>query len=256
MAVGIDGTPPTYFSFELEDYEKVLMTPWLSYQVSLPIFPLPKVEERPEIRTERLVLRALLPSDLEAFHTLRSDAEAQKWSPTRGRASRDLDESRAALERLQAPHDEDHWYFGAFLATTGELIGELGIPNAADNPRSGWPEAEIVVRSAYWRQGYGSEMFRGFLDAWWALPRQRRRHQLVPFSTGYREPGEEVVDAVGFVWEEDNAAACAFFSRMVNRDFLGVEGKWLDVEHRDGREPAIVNWEGALIHNPTVTPAP
>lgn len=256
MAVGIDGMPPTYFSFELEDYEKVIMMPWLSYQVSLPIYPLPRIEERPEIRTERLVLRALLPSDLEAFHTLRSDADAQTRSPTRGRASRDLDESRRALEQLQAPHDREHWYFGAFLAATGELIGELGVPNAEDNPRSGWPEAEIVVRRPYWRQGYGSEMFRAFMDAWWALPRERRRHQLVPFATNYREPGEEIADAVGFAWEEDNAAARAFLARMLNPDFLGAEGKWMDIEHRDGCEHAIVNWEGALMYNPTMAPGP
>lgn len=43
--------------------------------------------------------------------------------------SKDREESRLHLGQLQcqSPKDVAHWYWGAFLASTGELIGEGGI---------------------------------------------------------------------------------------------------------------------------------
>lgn len=42
-------------------------------------------------------------------------------------SSRDLEETKAALQKLQSPFDEEHWYWGAFLRSTGELTGEGGL---------------------------------------------------------------------------------------------------------------------------------
>lgn len=44
-------------------------------------------------------------------------------------SSKDLEESKQNLDQLQTPYDRKHWYFGAFLASTGELIGEGGLPD-------------------------------------------------------------------------------------------------------------------------------
>lgn len=41
--------------------------------------------------------------------------------------SKDLADTKVALEHLQSPFDEGHWYWGAFLRSTGELIGEGGL---------------------------------------------------------------------------------------------------------------------------------
>lgn len=116
---------------------------------------------------------------------------------TRGRPDRDLEETRQNIERLQAPYDENHWYFGAFLLSTGEMIGEGGLPDCEDMPRSGWPEAEILIKPEYWRQGYGTELLHAFLTSWWELPRARRRHQLLPLVVGDKEPGAKVTEGVG-----------------------------------------------------------
>lgn len=115
----------------------------------------------------------------------------------RGRPDRDLEESRLNIERFHAQRGEHHWYFGAFLLSTGEMIGEGGLPDCEDMPRSGWPEAEILIKTEYWRQGYGTELLDAILTSWWELPRTRRRHQLLPVLVGDKEPGDKVVEGVG-----------------------------------------------------------
>lgn len=155
------------------------MTPWFNFKVKLPVRPLPAIHERPQIRTKRLIIRPLELSNLEEFHRLRSQPETQCESTTRGRPDHDLAETEEYLEMLQQD-DQAHWYFGAFLASTDELIGEGGLPDCLAMPRSGWPEAEILIKPEYWRQGYGTELWTAIMDSWWALPREVWRHQLLP----------------------------------------------------------------------------
>ncbi|KAH8681116.1 GNAT domain-containing protein [Xylariales sp. PMI_506] len=243
-------TPAVKISLGHDEYEKLSMLPWFSYRVNLPVRPLPDLTERAPMRTERLLVRPIVPSDLEAFHELRRETETQIHSTLRGRPDRNIEETRRNLEQLQPPYDQRHWYFGAFLASTGELIGEGGLPDCEDMPRSGWPEAEILIKSAHRRRGYGTELYRAVMASWWALPRERRRHQLLPIAAGDTEPGDEVADGVGFVWEGDNDAARAFFARMTGHDLVSAEGSWIDFERRDGRDLGLVTWEGTLTTNP------
>lgn len=60
-----------------EEYENFRVTPWFSYRVNLPIKPIPSVPERPHIKTSRLLVRPIIPEDLENFHALRACAETQ-----------------------------------------------------------------------------------------------------------------------------------------------------------------------------------
>lgn len=69
-----------------DDIQASRVTPWFSYQLTLPIEPVPPVSKRPHIKTDRLVVRPLALSDLEAFHKLRSDEKLQCDSISRGRA--------------------------------------------------------------------------------------------------------------------------------------------------------------------------
>lgn len=115
----------------------------------------------------------------------------------RGRPDRDLDETRQNIERLQQASGAHHWYFGAFLLSTGEMVGEGGLFDIVDMPRSGWPDAEVLIKPEYWRQGYGTELLHAFLTSWWELPRARRRHQLLPVMVGNKEPGDKVTEGVG-----------------------------------------------------------
>lgn len=117
-------------------------------------------------------------------------------------------------------------------------------------PRSGWPEAEILIKPEYWRQGYGTELCTAVLDSWWDLPREKRRHQLLPFIAGDKEPGDEVIDGVGFVWEETNIAAKNFFAKFLGQSVVSATGTFVDWDRREGREGALVRWQGTLAANP------
>lgn len=246
-----NGSPPTItVDLEHDDYEKLSSIVWFSYDVCAPIRPLPQIGEREEMKTERLIIRPLLPSDLEAFHELRSIAEIQTCSPGRGRPDRDLAESKENLERLQAPMDKRHWYWGAFLASTGELIGEAGLPDSEDQPTSGWTRFEILVKPAYQRQGYGSELYKAVLDSWWALPGEKRRRQLLPIVAGDKEPGQEVRESIEMVWEADNVTAKNFFTKMMGQSKVSLQANFTSFDWREGRQGDLVKWQAAQVACP------
>lgn len=166
-------------NFDTDDWDRLGMMPWFSFKVKLPMRPLPRISERPHMKTRCLLIRPIQMSDLEGFYALRRQPETQNHSTIRGRPDRDIAETRKYIEWLYE-QDQAHWYFGAFLSSTGELIGEGGLPDCLAMPRSGWPEAEFLIKSEYWRQGYGTEMFQAIVESWWSLPRETMRHQLLP----------------------------------------------------------------------------
>lgn len=171
-------------NYNAYEWSKLGMMPWFNFKVNSPERPLPPISDRPHLKTKRLLIRPIFTSDLEAFYDLRRRIETQVHSTTRGRPDRDLAETREYIQWLQ-DEDQAHWYFGAFLVSTGELIGEGGLPDCLAMPRSGWPEPEFLIKPEHWRQGYGTEMWEAVLDSWWDLPRELRRHQLNP---ALREP--------------------------------------------------------------------
>lgn len=270
------------------------VVPWFSYQVKLPVLPLPRISERPHIKTQHLLIRPLLPSDLNAFHKLRRRQETQQFSNTRGRADRNREETLQHLQRLNSCQDvcpcgddsqddqsrDHHWYFGAFLRSTGELVGEGGLPPGclASASASGWPEPELLILPEHRRRGLGTELFAAVMRSWWALPREAepRRRQLAPAAVppppGRRqyggadgspaaayEPGELVPEAVVLRWDDRNPAALPFFARALLLLAMEADGAapvvsaaegFEAIDTREGREGSIVRWEGALLVNP------
>lgn len=146
--------PQLKIEMGLEDFEKCGMTPWFSFRALIPERPLPAIDERPQVRTARLLVRPLVPADLDAFVVLRR-ARTQVYSRLRGRPDVSAQHSREQLDRLN-DDAQAHWYFGAFLLDTGELIGEGGLPDVRDRDMSasGWPEGE----SSFDIKGYPSPL--------------------------------------------------------------------------------------------------
>ncbi|KAI1431573.1 acetyltransferase domain-containing protein [Xylaria sp. CBS 124048] len=138
-------------------------------RTTFPSLPLPSPNERPTMQTERLLLRPLTQSDLHAYHVLRKQPEFMSES-SRGQPDADISETQAGLDSLTAaPYD--HFIFGFFLATTGDLIGEGGIHNVRHGA-TGWPELGYKLGPEFWGRGYATEAMRAVLHAWWALPRE------------------------------------------------------------------------------------
>jgi hypothetical protein len=88
------------------------------------------------------------------------------------------------------------------------------------------------------------------MESWWDLPREKRRHQLLPVIAGDKEPGDEVIDGVGFVWEESNLPARNFFAKMLGQKPVAATGTFIEFDRRDGREAQFLNWAGTLAANP------
>ncbi|KAI3320442.1 acyl-CoA N-acyltransferase [Xylariaceae sp. AK1471] len=134
-------------------------------------------DSHPEIRTERLIIRPLTQSDLVALHRLRSQPEFMKHTTT-GRPDRTMRETQVKLDSfINAPKSPDGLpfptYFGIFLNTTGELIGDGGIHTLA-SPACGWPELGCKFAREHLGRGYGTEFLRAFTTWWWALPRYKK----------------------------------------------------------------------------------
>ncbi|KAK2074828.1 hypothetical protein P8C59_009002 [Phyllachora maydis] len=236
-------------NFDKEAWESATTMPWLYFRVLLPARPLPPAAAR-HYTTARLVVRPLrAATDLDAFAALRARPETQDPSPTRGRVDRDRAESAAFLDRLAAD-DEGHWYFGAFLRASGQLVGEGGIPNLVEMGRAGWPEAEFLLAREFWRQGLGSEFWEAVVGAWWELPRALQRHQLFPPIVPDKEPGDELEEIIGFMHESHNKAAEAFLAKMLRGSRLSQQaGSLVTFDMREGREGNIVNWAGRVSEN-------
>lgn len=240
---------------KLEQYENLGMTPWFSYSINLPVRPFPELSERKEIKTERLILRPITLDDLDGFHELRRRPELQKNSKLWGRLVESKEESKRHLEALVEDY-ESHWYFGAFLQSTGEMIGEGGQRDAAimATSFSGWPEAEFFIKPEYWRQGYGTEFFKAFMESWWDLPRKRRPHQIIPLLAPGLEPGDRLKEGVIFQWEDGNVAAREFIAKMLTQAPVHAEGGFESIDMREGREGQLVRWVGTLSENPRPEP--
>lgn len=91
-------------------------------------------EAAPEIRTERLVLSALMDGDAAALLVYRPDPCVscfQAWEP------RTVEEARLFIDRLRgvAFGTPGTWFqFGIRLCDGAELVGDLGVRFDADEP--------------------------------------------------------------------------------------------------------------------------
>ncbi|KAF4989114.1 hypothetical protein FGRMN_9357 [Fusarium graminum] len=246
-----EALPSLHIFLTADDIRDLGMTPWFSYSVTLPERPIPSASDRPTMETERLLIRPLTMKDLDAFHELRRIPEIQKHSTSRGRANKDKDETTRQLHSL-VQDDQSHWMFGAFLKSTNELIGEGGLTDvlAMASSISGWPEAEFLIKPEYCRQGYGTELYKAVMNSWWDLPRERRRHQLMPVVAPGKEPGDKVAEGVVFQWEAGNDAATNFFAKVLSQAPVTVQGGCESIDTREGREGQLITWSGTLAANP------
>ena len=110
-----------------------------------------------ELRTPRLVLRRFRPADAPAFQTYRSDpdvARYQSWDSTYS-----LEEAEAFMDAIAqtSPGTPGEWFqFAAISASTGRLVGDVGIRIEADG--SGLLELGITVSPEDQGHGYATEM--------------------------------------------------------------------------------------------------
>ncbi|KAK1731925.1 acetyltransferase [Colletotrichum acutatum] len=149
---------------------------FITVNTTLPTLPLPPLATRKPVLTERLILKPVSQDDLPALHAMRSQPEVMRWAVA-GRPDADLDETQAWLDHNLPPNDAHNYNFTICLRSTGEFVGLGGVkrigPSSPGLPGGelGWPEIGYLFCKEAWGKGYATEFLRGFVGAWWSLPR-------------------------------------------------------------------------------------
>jgi RimJ/RimL family protein N-acetyltransferase len=186
----------------------------------LPTLPLPTNNERPAVTTDRLIIRALQHTDLEAFYALRTEQDVMKWTSA-GRIDRDVEETQGKLNLFLSPNDTVTFNCAICLKDTGEFIGIGGCHLFP--AEHGWPEVGYMLRKAFWGRGLASEFLSAWLRMWSDLPRaeleSRVQREMVAGEAGVDEhliaiteesnlPSQKVLLRAGFerfrVWTDGN----------------------------------------------------
>ncbi|KAM7200418.1 acyl-CoA N-acyltransferase [Rhypophila sp. PSN 637] len=143
---------------------------FIPIKTTLPKSPLPDSASRGTILTPRLLLRSITQADLQAYHTIRTDAEIMKWT-VQGRVDHDLAETQEKLNLFLPPNDvlKCNW---AICLRDGnknedgepELIGIGGVHIFSST--FGWPELGYMIRRDYWGLGLATEFLGAFVKYW------------------------------------------------------------------------------------------
>jgi RimJ/RimL family protein N-acetyltransferase len=116
---------------------------------------------RPDIVTERLVLRDLRDGDAQTMFAYRSDPEIIRYQGWEPESFGDVRAFIASLA-LDEPYAPGSWrQLAITLRDTGEQIGDCGIHIPGDKPEQA--EFGITLATAFQRRGYASEALRALL---------------------------------------------------------------------------------------------
>ncbi|KAK7924254.1 acyl-CoA N-acyltransferase [Apiospora marii] len=231
-------------------------------RTTLPILPLPTNDARPHVQTARLLVRPLQQSDLAGLHALRTQPEAMTGTRL-GRPDRDLMETQAALDFFLG-NDSDGdggpasppYLWGAFLRSTGELIGEGGVHALTSDAAtaSGWPEIGYKFRREHWGRGYATEFLGAVLGSWWGLPRRaveiRINRRAVEVAADHGRG--DVVAAAEHVYanaEPGNVGSCRVLEKLEFQRFH----EWTEPDTQEHRVGEPLDLVGYLLTSPGPT---
>jgi RimJ/RimL family protein N-acetyltransferase len=216
---------------------------------TLPCLPLPPNAMRQHIHTERLVLRPLDRNDFDGFRILRTQPEAMTGT-TLGRVDRGIAETHAALDFFLPPNDSKAFLYGIFLATSGELVGEGGV-HSMESSVSGWPEIGYKFKKEHWGHGYATEFLRGFLTAWWSLP--RRTVEVNAHQSSIEFKGREIVQEQVFANTDiENTPSQRVLAKAGFRSFL----EWTEPDTQEHRLGEPITLVGFILGRPAVGSGP
>ena len=167
---------------------------FVTVKTTLPKAPHLSNADRVAVRTERLLLRPFTEDDLDALHALRLQPEVMYWT-IQGKPDADIEATRKNLELHLPPKDQERYNWAICLKETGEFIGIGGSLGAL--PELGWPVLGYMLAKQHWGKGYATEFLKGFLDMWWALPREEVELKVEKSSVrGEGEVKEEFLSAI------------------------------------------------------------
>lgn len=208
---------------------------WVTVKTTLPAVPYPLLDGRPDIRTERLILRRTLESELDGWHALRLQPEVMKWT-SQGHPDPDVEWSREQMKKRLAPLGDAKYEFVICVAETGEMIGTGGCHMVVGE--LGWPVIGYMLRKEFWGRGYATELVNGFLKAWWALPRAEVELQVEKSSVSAEgvADGRLVDECIVAVTLDSNAAS----QNVLRKCKLDLVKVWEEDDLRDPTQRAVL----------------
>ncbi len=113
------------------------------------------------LETERLILRHLVPEDLDALARIQSDSEVMAYFATGVRSREQTADDIARCQQLQAEYGYSLW--GVILKQNGEFLGRCGL---LPQEIAGQGEVEVayMIAKEYWGQGIATEAATGILN--------------------------------------------------------------------------------------------
>jgi len=150
------------------------------------------------LETERLLLRRLVPDDLDALFALYSDQETRQYFPE---GTLTYDETKEELEWFLNGHPEhpELGLWATIYKPTNQYIGRCGLlPWTID----GHTEVEVayLLDKAYWRQGLGSEAAQAI--ARYAFE-QLHLSRLICLIDRENQASQKVAQHIGMTFERD-----------------------------------------------------
>lgn len=186
------------------------------------------------LETDRLVLRRLVPDDLDALYALYRDPEMRVYFPPEG-ASPDktltYEETKEELEWFLNGHPRhpELGLWATILKDNGAFIGRCGLlPWTLD----GQDEVEVayMIDKRYWRRGLATEAARGIRDyAFSTLGLSRLICMILPEN----EASVKVATNMGMTFEKECVDEFGpFMVYSVSRlGFVGNEQGLSDIDH-------------------------
>jgi RimJ/RimL family protein N-acetyltransferase len=150
------------------------------------------------LETDRLILRRLLPEDLDHLFALYSDQETRQYFPE---GTLTYDETKEELEWFLNGHPE-HPELGLWATihkATGRFIGRCGLlPWTID----GRLEVEVayLIDKAFWRQGLGTEAARAIAQYGFE---QLHLARLICLIDRENQPSQKVAQSIGMTFEKE-----------------------------------------------------
>ena len=174
-------------------------------------------------QTERLIVRAMRPSDVEAFVAYRSDpdvARYQSWDDYT------LQQGRALVEEMQElrPGLPGEWYQLAVVDGGGELVGDLAACVDAEEQRQ--LEVGFTFAPEHQGKGYATEALRGLLAyAFGSLG----MHRVIAITDARNDAAASLLTRVGFR-QEAHFVDNVLFKGAWGSEFLFavLESEWAD----------------------------
>jgi len=166
------------------------------------------------LETERLVLRRLLPADLEPLHALYRDPEIRRYYPD---GTRTLEETREELEAFLHGHRRrpELGLWATIEKSSGAFLGRCGLlPWRID----GRDEVEVafLIDKARWGEGLGTEAARGIVEH---AHRTLGLERLICLITPGNERSVAIARKVGMDFEReytDEYGLCHIYARSIS----------------------------------------